>query len=82
VTFSSIECLTRGPESVASAASYETHTSCGQLSYPRAAAGEWPQCHRSNFPSWDGSFATTVESETPTVVPTPSSGKSVPPLKH
>lgn len=66
------------PESVASTTSDETQAIYGHRSYPHyhwPAASQWPQFPQSGFLSRDGSFATSMASETPTVIPTPSSGK-------
>jgi hypothetical protein len=66
-------------DSVASSASYATWVDgYGQPSYSGhywPAAGQQAQSYHSGFSSRDDSFASTVASETSTVVPIPSSGK-------
>ena len=75
--FSLSGALTReSPESVASAASH-VHDQPSHSGHYWSTVGQQAQPYRPNFLSWDGSFASTVASEAPTVTATPGSGKSL-----
>jgi hypothetical protein len=73
------------PESVSSATPYVAPTHDHNLQpHPgncRLSTGQSTQSHRYGIVSRDNSFASTVASEAPAVVPVPSSGKYFSPVK-
>ena len=78
--------LTReSPESATSVPSYGAQThSHGEVSFPEyywPITGQYAQSYHSSIVGQDNSFANTLASETSMVVPTPSSGKQLSPMK-